>query len=83
MTAPDISFEMMQIKHGFLDATNSWQRPCVLFRPKVHLDGNKWCALYGEDAQRGVCGFGDSPALAMDDFDRVWCKSVKDDDDQS
>ena len=28
-------------------------------------DGNSWCVLYGEDIQSGVCGFGDSPSLAM------------------
>jgi hypothetical protein len=48
------------------------QRPSVLFRPAVMIDGNKWCALYGDDLQNGVAGFGDSPALAMADFDANW-----------
>jgi hypothetical protein len=46
--------------------------PHVLMRPKLSLDGNKWCALYGDSLQDGVAGFGDSPALAMEDFDRQW-----------
>lgn len=48
------------------------QRPSVLWRPSVSIDGNKWCALYGDNLQDGVAGFGDSPAAAMVDFDRNW-----------
>ena len=48
------------------------KRPCVLWRPALSIDGNKWCALYGANLQDGVAGFGDSPAAAMTDFDRNW-----------
>ena len=47
-------------------------RPSVLFRPALSIDGDQWCALYGDDLQCGVAGFGDSPAEAMLDFDRQW-----------
>ena len=47
--------------------------PSVLFRPRLSLDGNQWCALYGENLQEGVAGFGDSPEGAMADFDKNWC----------
>lgn len=47
-------------------------RPCVLFRPRIYLDGNMWCALYGDNLQEGVAGFGRSPAEAMTDFDKNW-----------
>ena len=53
------------------------QRPCVLFRPALYPDGNQWCALYGSDLQSGVAGFGDSPAMAMDDFDTNWRKTLQ------
>lgn len=43
--------------------------PSVLYRPKISIDGNQWCALYGENLQDGVAGFGDTPILAMLDFD--------------
>ena len=33
-------------------------------------------ALYGENLQDGVAGFGDSPALAMADFDLQWEKKL-------
>ena len=48
------------------------QMPSVLYRPKLYIDGNMWCALYGDDIQSGVCGFGKSPGKAMDDFNRNW-----------
>jgi len=54
------------------DAELERQRPSVLFRPKVYRDGDKWCALYGEDIQAGVCGFGDSPEAATREFDNMW-----------
>ncbi len=47
-------------------------RPHVLMRPAISIDGNKWCAMYGDNLQGGVCGFGDSPSEAMQDFDRAW-----------
>lgn len=46
--------------------------PSAVYRPKISIDGNQWCALYGDDLQNGVCGFGDSPADAMRDFDKAW-----------
>jgi hypothetical protein len=36
-----------------------------------------WCALYGENIQDGVAGFGKSPSLAMIDFDANWFKELK------
>ncbi len=52
------------------------QRPSVLFRPKLTIDGSQWCALYGDNLQDGVAGFGDSPAKATQDFDNNWNKSL-------
>lgn len=46
--------------------------PSVLYRPRLSRDGNAWCALYGEDLQLGVAGFGKSPAEAMAAFDAAW-----------
>lgn len=52
-------------------------RPSVLFRPTLSIDGNQWCALYGSNLQEGVAGFGDSPDLAMQDFDRHWTMPIE------
>lgn len=54
-----------------------WSRPSVVYRPRIFMDGDKWCALYGENIQDGVCGFGDSPAKAMEEFDTNWAASLK------
>lgn len=43
--------------------------PFYMLRPKLFIDGGKWCALYGENIQDGVCGFGDSPREAAKNFD--------------
>lgn len=55
-----------------VDAANAQTAPSVLFRPKIFQDGDKWCALYGDDLQQGVAGFGESPAQAMYMFDVAW-----------
>lgn len=52
------------------------RRPCIQFRPRIFRDGNQWCALYGDNLQDGVAGFGDSPELAMWDFDRAWATKL-------
>lgn len=57
------------------DAAARYEAPSAIYRPRIYIDGNKWCALYGDNLQDGVAGFGDSPADAMYDFDRNW--SVK------
>jgi len=43
-----------------------------IWRPRLYMDGNSWCALYGENLQDGCCGFGDTPKQAMEDFDKKW-----------
>jgi hypothetical protein len=50
--------------------------PSNLYRPRLSIDGNQWCALYGEDLQNGVAGFGKSPALAYADFDKAWAEKL-------
>ena len=50
--------------------------PSAIFRPKIYIDGNMWCALYGDNIQDGVAGFGFSPSAAMFDFDVNWHKKL-------
>lgn len=77
--------------HG-LDASNAihmvqaaWQEaawasasPSAIYRPRIAIDGNMWCAVYGDNIQEGVAGFGESPALAMADFDKNWNAKLRD-----
>ena len=46
-------------------------------KPSLQIDGNQWCVLYGEDLQVGIAGFGDSPHLAIMDFNSQWYKSLR------
>ena len=48
------------------------EAPHVLMRPKIFKDGNAWCALYGDNIQEGICGFGNTPANAANAFDAAW-----------
>lgn len=60
----------------FISAAQEQQRPSVLFRPSISVDGDQWCALYGDNLQDGVAGFGDSPSDAMRDFDHNWAAKL-------
>lgn len=62
----------MQAAYMEEDAAKERLRPSVLFMPKLYRDGTQWCALYGENIQEGVCGFGDTADAAMRQFDFEW-----------
>lgn len=50
--------------------------PHVLMRPRVFPDGTEWCALYGDNLQEGVAGFGATPAKACEAFDLAWAEAT-------
>jgi hypothetical protein len=52
-------------------------RQSTIYKPKLSIDGNQWCALYGDNIQDGVAGFGDSPEKAYQDFDKNWVANLK------
>ena len=58
-------------------AAEAYAAPCAVYRPALKMDGNQWCALYGDNLQDGIAGFGDTPAAAMREFDKAWatCKA--------
>lgn len=72
----DVSWLKAQAQEALTIVSQEWQRPSVLMRPALTLDGSSWCALYGENLQDGVAGFGASPAAACVDFDRAWVASL-------
>ena len=47
-------------------------RPSMILRPRLSIDGDQWCALYGDNLQDGVAGFGTSPGAAYQSFDMAW-----------
>lgn len=70
----DVSHLKEHAQQELYIVSQEWQRPSVLFRPTVSLDGNCYCALYGADLMSGCAGFGETMAEAMADFDRNWVK---------
>lgn len=77
MDSIDASHAIACLQQEFSLSAYEMQRPSVLFRPALSIDGSKWCALYGADLQAGVAGFGDSPDAAMRDFDEQWCMTLQ------
>lgn len=46
--------------------------PSNIYRPRLTIDGDQWCALYGDSLEDGVAGFGSSPHAAYRDFNKQW-----------
>jgi len=45
----DFSHHADMITQDLLTVSYEQQRPAILFRPKLTIDGNQWCALYGDN----------------------------------
>jgi hypothetical protein len=56
----------------FIQQQEHHDRPSTKHQPRLSIDGNMWCALFGEDLMNGVAGFGKSPAEAYAEFDKAW-----------
>lgn len=70
--ALDISQAREILIQEFACAAAEMRRPSVLFRPTLSADGSMWCALLGDDLMSGIAGFGETPALAMEAFDKAF-----------
>ena len=70
----DISYVKAIAQQEISAVGYEWQRPSVLYRPTLLVDGTAWCALLGDDLQSGVAGFGDTPSAAMLAFDQAFWK---------
>ena len=68
----DISWTVEALKQEFCVSIYEQRRPSVLFRPTLSADGDQWCALFGDNLQEGVAGFGETPEKAMLAFDIAW-----------
>ena len=65
------------VQHAVQDAVAGYGEPSAIYRPKISIDGSQWCALYGDNLQDGVAGFGNSPSAAMQDFNKQWYMPLK------
>ena len=72
MAASAICHAADMAKLTWQDAAYERMRPCVVFKPTLTRDGDMWCALFGENLQEGVAGFGPRPGDAMAAFDTAW-----------
>lgn len=68
----DISFDAYLARMAIVEAAAFVAAPHTRMRPAIFPDGNMWCALYGDDLQNGVAGFGKTPYEACADFDKNW-----------
>lgn len=68
----NLSHYVSMVAESYRIAASEQERPFVLLKPAMFIDGDKWCALYGEDLQNGVAGFGDTPHEAAHQFDVEW-----------
>ena len=71
-----ISHSALMVQHAQQEVAWEQRRWCVLLKPRLYIDGDQWCALYGENIQDGVCGFGDTPGKAMEAFDSAFNASL-------
>lgn len=80
MAYGDISCTLYRLQERSLEVLGCLHeeltRPSVLYRPRMFIDGDSWCVMYGENVQDAVCGFGASPAEAIADFNRAWFASL-------
>jgi hypothetical protein len=74
----DVNAAMLKLETAEreLEITESRLQPSSRYRPKLFIDGDQWCALYGDNLQTGVAGFGTSPELAYADFDKQWIAAL-------
>ncbi len=72
----DISHSQAMIRDQLVGVLYDYGEPSAIYRPKLSIDGNEWCALYGENLQDGVAGFGKSPGEAMAAFNKAWVERL-------
>ena len=76
MAANAICHAAAMARLSWQEAAWEYQRPSVVFKPALTKDGNMWCALFSENLQEGVAGFGETPSKAMYAFDAAWVDST-------
>jgi len=78
MAANAICHAALMCQEAFSQATHGYGTPSAIYKPKLFVDGNQWCALLGTDLQSGVCGFGKSPQDAIHAFNQAWYEPLPD-----
>ena len=63
-----------QMKVELLETEQQYKRFAML-RPKVYMDGDKWCISYG-DMPEGIFGFGDTIHKAVLNWENDFNKQI-------
>ena len=68
----------LAIEAAAIDSRAAQERgePFAIYKPRLFVEGNQWCALLGENLQDGVAGFGESPAKAASAFNAAWWAEI-------
>ncbi len=67
------SFHSEQVRTAFMELAYDLGRPSRTMKPRVYVAAHGgWCAVYGDDVQSGVVGYGDTPEAACQAFDKEW-----------
>lgn len=77
MRNENVGHYFQQTCYEMQSAAQEHGRPSAVFKPTLTQDGNAWLAVLG-DLPTGVVGCGDSPAMAMADFDSAWYRKAGD-----
>ncbi|MDO9093380.1 MAG: hypothetical protein Q7U99_12190 [Rubrivivax sp.] len=75
-TASSAAHAALMVQASIQAAAARYEAPSAVYRPRLSIDGDQWCALYGDNLQDGVAGFGKSPADAMWNFDQAWTRRL-------
>lgn len=76
MAANAICHNALMALLSIQQAVFEYERPSVVFKPRLSQDGDSWLAVFGDNIATGVVGTGKSPAEAMYDFDQQWQKKI-------
>ena len=75
----EIATYLKSIATNFKELCNVYKKPSVLYRANLVWDDAKgqWCAYIGLPEIESICGFGNSPAEAMQNLDDAFTKKVE------
>ena len=70
-TEHELSYLVHQSRMNVASEAEDFNLIAVL-SPRIFIDGDMWCVLYGLNLQEGIAGFGKTPLLAVYDFNKAW-----------
>ena len=74
----DMSSEWCRTVEQFKRVAETMQQFVIvqMLKPRIFVDGGRWCVLYGDNLQEGIIGFGDTPIDAVIAFNNAWNEKI-------